>query len=120
MVPSGPLRVDLLVLQTADETTSQAIDLGGRANAVFYLIGDGGTINAGSVTYEESTPVPGAGGSAYSGDWSIIGSAVTASDVSAGKQKATHLSIGAYSQVRARIDTAVEGGGAISVVLIAY
>lgn len=112
------LRVVLLNKQTADEATSLPIDVSGLDYITFYLIGYG-TIDSGSVTYEESTDDP-ATITTYGGTWSPIGSAVNANDVSAGKQKATHVTVGSYSRVRARIDTVVAGaGGSVSVVLVA-
>ena len=114
------LRVTLLANQTADEATSQGIDVEGLTNLTFYLIGTG-TLDSGSVTYEESTDSPTAPDSPYSaGTWSIIGSAVAANDVTGGKQKATRATAGAYHRVRARIDTVIAGaGGSVSVVLVA-
>lgn len=109
----------LLKNQTADETTSQGIDVRGMPNIVLYLIGTG-TLDSGSVTYEESTDDPSSSDFVYGGTWSAIGSAVNANDVSAGKQKATHLTVGAYHRIRARIDTVIAGaGGSVSVVLVA-
>jgi hypothetical protein len=115
----GPIRVLLLNQQTADETTSIGVDVQGFPNLTFYLIGYG-TLDAGAVTFEESVTDPAHGYETYGGTWSIIGSAVNANDVTGGKQKATRATVGAYAQVRARINTAVTGaGGSISVVLVA-
>ena len=112
-------RVVLFKQKTADETTSAPVDCSGFSSVVLYLIGEG-TISAGSITYEEATTDPTHSEQTYGGTWSAIGSAVTASDVTGGKVKATHLARGAYHLVRARIDTAVEGaGGAVTAVLVA-
>lgn len=112
------LRVVLLKNQTADETTSKAIDVTGLTALTFYLIGTG-TLDSGSITYEESTDNPSAPDTPYDGTWSIIGSAVSANDVSGGKQKATHATVGSYAKVRARIDTVIAGaGGSVTVVLV--
>jgi hypothetical protein len=109
----------LLDRQTADETTSLGVDVEGLTSITFYLIGYG-TLDAGAVTFEESVPDPATGNQPYGGTWSAIGSPVNASDVTGGKQKATHITSGAYSRVRARINTAVSGaGGSVSVVLLA-
>lgn len=115
------LRVVLLQQQTADETTSPAVDVSGFSSLTFYLIGqdNGGSISGGSITYEEATADPTHSDQIYGGTWSAIGSAVSAGDVNGGKCKATHASRGAYSLVRARIDTEISGGGNISVVLVA-
>lgn len=114
----GRIRVVLITQATADETTSQPVNVLGLQNLTFYLIGSGDTISGGSITYEEATGDPAHSDQTYDGTWSIIGTAVTASDVSAGKIKATHLSQGAYSLIRARIDTAISGGGNVTVVLV--
>ena len=113
------IRTVLLKRVTADETTSLPIDVLGLPYITFYLIGYG-TLDSGSVTYEESTDDPSVSDTTYGGTWSIIGSAVNVNDVTGGKQKATHLAVGAYHRVRARIDTAIAGaGGSVSVVLVA-
>lgn len=113
-----PLRVTLIQSKADDETTSLPIDVRGYTHIAFYLIGYG-TTSGGTITYEESVDDPETE-QVYGGTWSIIGSANNASDVSTGKQKATHLTVGAYSRVRARISDAITGGGTISVVLVAY
>ncbi len=113
------IRTILINQQTADETTSPAVDVLGLPYVTFYLIGYG-TLDAGAVTFEESTTDPAHSEMEYGGTWSAIGSPVNAADVTAGKQKATHLAVGAYHKVRARINTGVTGaGGSISVVLVA-
>ena len=116
MANNGPLRVTLLDDQTVDETTSQGINVEGYTALAFYVQGEG-TINAGVVTLEESVDDPDTQ-NIYGGTWSSIGT-VTASDVSGGKQKATHATVGAYGRVRARISDAIGGGGTVSVVLVA-
>jgi hypothetical protein len=110
-------RVVLLNQKIDDETTSQGVDVQGLSNLAFYLIGNGIT-SGGAITYEESTDDPAHSDTPYSGTWSPIGSAVNASDVSQDKTKATHLTVGAYHRVRARISDAITGGGSISVVLV--
>jgi len=111
------LRVVLLKQQIDDETTSQGIDVQGLTYLTFYLMGHG-TTSGGTITYEESTDDPSVSNQLYGGTWSIIGTANNASDVSANKQKATHLTVSAYHRVRARISDAITGGGTISVVLV--
>lgn len=112
-------RVVLFTQQTADETTSQPVDVSGFSSVVMYLIGTG-TLDSGSITYEEATTDPTHSEQTYSGTWSIIGSAVNANDVTGGKIKATHFARGAYHLVRARIDTVIAGaGGSVTVVLVA-
>lgn len=113
---NAPFRVVLLTQQTDDEQASLPMNVQGYTHLTFYLIGYG-TTSGGTVTYEESTDDPDTD-QPYGGTWSIIGSANNASDVNSGKQKATHLTVSAYSRVRARISDAITGGGSISVVLV--
>ena len=116
-MPKRQDRIVLLKQQIDDETTSKPIDVQGLTCLVLYLIGYG-TTSGGTITYEESTDDPSVSDTPYGGTWSIIGTANNASDVSGGKQKATHLSVGAYHRIRARISDAITGGGSISVVLV--
>lgn len=113
-----PFTAQLLTEVTADETTSVAVEVGGLSALTFYVIGSG-TTSSGVITIEEAWYDPslfgGTGG--YGGTWSSM-TTINASDVTGGAQKAYHPSFGAYKWVRARISTAIGGGGNISVVLI--
>lgn len=103
----GPKTVTLIDAQSADETTSQAIDLTGYSNAAFYLQGSG-TISSGVVTYETAVHDPSHSGQIYGGTWSEIAT-VNAADVTAGAQKRTALTPGEWGLVRARISTVLAG-----------
>ena len=116
-MPRRQTRIVLLKQKIDDETTSLPVDVRGLKAIALYLMGHG-TTSGGTITYEESTDDPTTSDTIYGGTWSIIGSANNASDVTAGKQKATHLTVGAYHRVRARISDAITGGGSISVVLV--
>ena len=115
MTGYAPFRSVLIDAKTADETTSVAIDCQGYTHLVMYCIAVG-TLSSGAVTYEETTydpTVPGGTGGATS-TWAAIGSAVSPTTDTT---SATHLTAGAYHWVRARISTAIAGGGTVTVVL---
>jgi hypothetical protein len=68
------------------------------------------------ITFEEADYGPTE--QTYIGTWSSI-STTNASDVSAGKMKAVHLTVASYGHVRARISDAITGGGTITVRIVA-
>lgn len=96
---------------TASGTTSQTIPPGANDAAVLAIIGNG-TITSGVITIEEAY----APRFPYSGTWSTV-TTVNASDVTGNAQKAVHISPNALLSMRARISTAIGGGGGISVAL---
>ncbi|HEX7936766.1 MAG TPA: hypothetical protein VF573_27345 [Paraburkholderia sp.] len=104
----------LLIDAITDETLGQRVDCSGRPNIVIYAKGTD-TTSSGVITIEECDYNP-AVEQDYTGTWSSIAT-VNASDVTGGAQKAVHLALGAYGFVRARISTAIGGGGSVSVVL---
>lgn len=110
----GSLRVLLLSAQSADETTSEAINCAGWPNIAIYITG-AGTTSSGVITIEEADFDPRTAAT-YTGTWSSV-TTVNASDVTGGAQKAVHFSPGAYGYVRTRISTAIGGGGTISTAL---
>ena len=94
--------------------TSPAINRLGSEAISLYVRGSG-TITGGTLLIEEADygddePV-------YSGTWSQVTS-ITCSDVTGGAQKGVHLSLGSYGYLRARISSAVTGGGTIAVVML--
>ena len=105
---------NLITAASADETLSQWIDVRGRTHLVFYVIGNG-TTSSGVVTLDESVYV---GDQPYGGTPSAI-TTVNASTVTGDNQAAIHPAVGTYGWVRARISTAIGGGGTVSVVLVA-
>lgn len=104
------MRVVSLNAQSADETAGTPIDARGLPYLAAYIEGLG-TISGGVITIEEASYLP---GSAYPENWSEI-TTVNAADVTDGAQLAVHCSPGAYAFVRARISTAIAGGGTVSV-----
>lgn len=111
----GSLRTPLLLTAIADETTGTPVNCLGYTHFTVYAIG-AGTINAGVITIETADFNP-ATASTYTGTWSSV-TTMNAVDVTGGAQKHAILTEGAYSQIRARISTAVGGGGSVSVVLV--
>lgn len=122
--PGATLSVQCFTNAVDDETLGPWIDVRGRANIVFYLSGVG-TTSSGVVTFEEAAPKDFGSSTnpvvfgASSGDYSSI-TTNNASDVSAGKQKAIHITVAAYCFVRARISTVIGGGGSVSCGCVAY
>ena len=108
-----------------DETVGPWVDVRGRANIVFYQSSTG-TTSGGVITFEEAAPkncavdatTNGVFGAA-TGDYASITTS-NASDTSAAKQKSVHLDAKGYCFVRARVSTAIIGGGSVSVCCIAY
>jgi hypothetical protein len=113
---AGYLRVDALTGASADETTGPPINVLGYPDVAIYVAG-AGTISSGVLTIETATFNP-SSESTYSGTWSAL-TTVTASDVTGGAQKLVGLDRGAYSHMRARVSTAIGGGGTISAVVVA-
>lgn len=113
-MPRSPKRVVALLLQSADETFSQPIDVIGYTHLVAYMFANG-TVTSGAVTFLEGAIDPDTD-QPFSGTWATIGSAVTAPTT--GISTATHFTVGAYSHIQARISTAIGGGGSISVVFV--
>ena len=122
--PQGPLSVACLTDQSSDETLGPWVDVRGCANLVFYCSSTG-TTSSGVITFEEAAPIfsqatlnPPVFGAATDGYSAIT--TLNASVISAGLQVAIHVPVRAYCYVRARISTAIGGGGTISVGLVAY
>ncbi len=115
--PAGPLRVDLqgatspngTVLTGATSGTGQAVLVAGYQNLVLYLTSSG-TTSGGVVTIEEASDI------GYGGTWSSV-TTVNASSFSGGATVAYHFPVSAYGAIRARISSAITGGGSIAVVL---
>lgn len=125
--PGGPLSVQCFYRQSADETLGPWIDVRGKAFVAFYCTSNG-TTSSGVVTFEEAAPedfskTDGLNPPPVFGGTTDAYSSITtknASDFSAGKQVAVHITNAAYCFVRARISTAIGGGGTVSVGLVAY
>lgn len=121
--PGANLSEQSLTDAITDETLGPWHDVRGRANVAFYISGTG-TTSSGVISFEEAAPknvsvIPNTVFGAATGNYTAI-TTVNASDVDGGKQKAVHLTPQGYCYVRARISTAVGGGGSVSVCCIAY
>lgn len=110
----GFVENNLLTNVSADETTSPWVNVQGRTNVTFFVSGLG-TTSGGVITFEETRKR--ADGS-YVATSSVL-TTVNASTVTAGVEQAVHVSGAAFSHVRARVSTAISGGGTISVSLVA-
>jgi hypothetical protein len=112
----GSIRVPLFTAQTAAQT-SIPVDVRSYQELTVYLTSIG-TTSSGAVTIEEADWDPYDSAQVYSGTWSAIGSAVSASTFTGGAQLAVHLPApSAYGWLRVRISTLIGGGGSISVAL---
>jgi hypothetical protein len=116
---TGYAFTNLLLNVSADETLSQWVDVRGRTALTFYLTSVG-TTSGGVVSLEEQMPVgtDTVPGQPYSGT-NISITTVNASTFTGGAQVVSRATIGAYGFVRARISTAISGGGTVSVSLLA-
>lgn len=83
---------------------------GGRATRVTVYVVGIGTITGGTIVIEESLSPQ------DTGTWSAIQS-ITASTLSGGKTAAVHVD-GVVCTIRARISSAITGGGTISAAVI--
>lgn len=117
MPGAAPFRQVALNAVTVDETTGSPINCAGYPYLVAYVTGTG-TTSSGVITFEEAdySDEPYNNAVPYTGTWSSI-TTVNASDVTGGAQKAIHFTVAAYGWVRARISTAIGGGGSITVVM---
>ena len=104
-----PFTAGLMATQSADETTSPAVDCQGYPFLGGYVTGAGVT-SSGVITFEEAPTAD------FAGAWSPIGT-INASDVTNGGAKALAFTARGYAWVRARISTAIGGGGTISAYL---
>ncbi len=107
------LNVNLVNAIIGGTPTSSAVDVRFYNEIVLYQTGTG-TIAGGAVVIEEAPTAD------YGGTWSDTGATVTPTDVTGGKTKATRLTAGAYGFLRARLTTAISGGGTWSLDLIGH
>ena len=112
--PGASLTATMLSAVSADETFSRPIDVRGYTHIAVYVIANG-TVSSGAVTVNEACLDP-ATDLPYSGTWVAVGSAVTPAT---GTVVVAHLTVAAYSHVQARVNTAIGGGGTVTVVLVA-
>lgn len=123
--PGATVNFQFFVDQTADETLGPWCDVRGKQDITFYLSADTGTISSGVISIEEAAPkdfssseAPPVFGADTDG-YSLI-TTYTATGINGGKQVAIHLQVRSYCFVRARISTAIGGGGKVSANLVAY
>lgn len=118
----GDALTPLLFQQSADETTSQWIDVRGRTHLTFYLASTG-TTSSGVIAFEETCKMGNPSNQNeptwYGGTNAQIITAVNASTVSGDNLAALHMPVSAYAWVRCRITTVIGGGGSLSVSLLA-
>lgn len=120
---TSPLRVLLLgadnggVLTGVTTGTSIPIPMTGNETMLTLYLTSIGTTSGGTIAFEESD-YAGNIDFPYSGTWSQITTAITASSFSGGAQFAYHTTAPAiYSYVRVRISATITGGGSIMAVL---
>ncbi len=106
---SGPIFITALETASADETLGVQVDMSRFGSGVFYIV-PAGTVTSGVVSIEESAIAN------YTGTWSLVTASGT---VATDAQQALHLNVAAnsYKYVRARISTAIGGGGTVKVYL---
>jgi hypothetical protein len=107
-------RIRIPMLSAATSGTGGPIQVQAQDELVFYLTSSG-TTSGGTIIIEEADYDP--NGPVYAGTWSQIAS-IAASTFTGGAQVAYHVSPNAYGFVRARISSAITGGGSISITLV--
>lgn len=118
--PGNALTVQALTAASADETCGPWIDVRGYTHLTFYCA-SAGTTSSGVISFEEAAPAtvtaPAFPAGLAEGKYSVI-TTKNASDFSGDAQVAVHLSVASYGWVRARVSTAIGGGGTVSIVLV--
>lgn len=114
MIGLAVKRVVMLSAQSTDETFSAPINVEGYTHIAVYVIANG-TVSSGQVTINEATIDPDTD-QPYAGTWVAVGSGV---NPATGTIVVAHLTVAAYSLLQARINTAIGGGGTVTVVLVA-
>lgn len=114
---AGPQRLVCIDAQSADESLGKAVAAELGFTLQTYVIHSHGVTSSGVITIEEASWAK--DDAPYDGTWSTI-TTVNASDVNTGSatgsaQKFVHISATAGAHTRARISTAIGGGGTISV-----
>ena len=104
---TGTAPLFLLDRQTVDETTSVPFQVIGAHRDVCVTYTSEGTTSGGNILIEESD-LP-----SYTGTWSQLHSQA-ASGFTGGAKLCVHVQLGAGLWVRARINTAISGGGTVT------
>jgi hypothetical protein len=120
--PGGPIISQQFYRESADETLGPWIDVRGCTTVTYYVTGNGVT-SSGVISFEECAPEdmrvnPPTPFGASTGKYSVI-TTQNASTVDGGIQVAVHISSANFFYVRARISTAIGGGGTVSVGIVA-
>lgn len=100
-----PLGAHVKLLNAVTTGTSGAVGVNGRSREHTFYIYGAGTVSAGAVTIEEAHDPN------YSGTWDAVASPVTVVSSTVDTVRVT----GAFGALRARVSTAVTGGGTVSV-----
>ena len=101
----------IVSLNAVSTGTGAAANVAGRTAIVVYLRSVG-TTSGGVVTIEEADYDPNTE-AVYAGTWLAL-TTVNASTFTGGAQAAYHVPAGAYRFVRARVSSAITGGGTVS------
>lgn len=116
---TAPARLVSMTNIIDDETRGVPFNAAAYPYLTAWVSGTG-TINAGKISFEEAdwnpqTETP------YGGTWSVMANTydVTASSLSGGKMLSVRFPVGRYSFIRPFIETAIGGGGSVSVVFTA-
>lgn len=113
----GPTRFTAMSGVITDEQRGGIFDATQYPYVTAFVTGTG-TIASGLVSFEEADYDPAA--SPYTGTWSDLGSSydVTASGLTGGATQAVHFPVAKFRFVRPFIETAIGGGGSVSVVFV--
>lgn len=113
----GVTRFQSMSAVTTDEARGGIFDATQFPYVTAYVTG-AGTIASGKVSFEEADYEPKE--MPYTGTWSNLGTDydVTALDLSGGKQEAVHFPTAKFRFIRPFIETAIGGGGSVSVVFV--
>jgi hypothetical protein len=99
----------LLDRQTATQA-SHPVDVGATAKDVTFWFTSEGTTSGGTILLEEADLA------SYTGTWSLLATQA-ASGFTGGAKLAVHIRLGSGAFVRARISSAITGGGTATVTL---
>ncbi len=109
LTPTGPF-----AFHTATTTGDGGILIArGECERLTIVLQSNGTTSGGTVTVEEAYFDPNVTGT-YTGTWSVIGSAVSASTFTGGAQSVVHI-VGSFWAVRVRISSNITGGGSVTI-----
>lgn len=116
LTPGSPLTM----LDAASATTAPAtiLLLKGQSQEITIVLQSNGTTSGGTLQIEEAyyPCTVGSDGPVYTGTWSAIGSAITASSFSGTAQQVVHIIGCSCWAVRVRVATTITGGGSVTAV----